>query len=127
VGTPQRIAAPAGPVCSNTITNYSATFGKRDTTKLERFSNQTSQWLAKGPITKVNAYYNPSSKCVVGVKITYGKPPHRAIATLGLVEGRQAEARKQPRGHLGVHAHAAKSGHCFTLAPCHPPRPHRAC
>jgi len=54
------------------ITGYSATFGKRDTTKLNRYNNQTLQWVAKGAINKVNAYYNPTTKCVQGLKLTYG-------------------------------------------------------
>ena len=38
----------------------------------ERFANQTTQWLDKGAITKITAYYSSSRKCVQGLKMTYG-------------------------------------------------------
>ena len=59
--------------CVDVITGYSTTYGVRNSAKLERFSNQTAQWKAKGPITKINAYYSPATKCVAGIKITYGE------------------------------------------------------
>ncbi len=58
--------------CTDAITGYSATFGRRDAAKLSRFGNQTDQWRAKGAITKVNAYFSPTAGCLQGIKATYG-------------------------------------------------------
>jgi hypothetical protein len=64
-------AASAGEGCRDAITGYSGTFGKR-AGGLERFSNQTGQWRSKGAITKVDAYYSHTNKCIAGMKMTYG-------------------------------------------------------
>ena len=58
--------------CTNVVTGYSGAFGTRITGRLDRFNNQTAQWQAKGAITKVVVYYNSTSQCVQGLKITYG-------------------------------------------------------
>ncbi|GBF88056.1 hypothetical protein Rsub_00768 [Raphidocelis subcapitata] len=64
-------AASAGEGCRDAVTGYSGTFGKR-ASSMERFTNQTAQWRSKGAITKVDAYYSHTNKCIAGMKMTYG-------------------------------------------------------
>jgi hypothetical protein len=44
-------ARAAAAACDTVVTGYTATYGARDSTKLERFNNQTDQWAAKGNIS----------------------------------------------------------------------------
>lgn len=69
---PPRAAPGASAACTNAITGYSGAFGKRIASRSDRFINATTQWQSKGPITKVVAYYNSTSKCIQGIRTFYG-------------------------------------------------------
>lgn len=62
----------AAAACTDTVTGYSSTFGKRKTAKLERWVNTTAAWKAKGRIGRLSVYYSAVAGCVQGVKPTFG-------------------------------------------------------
>lgn len=96
--------------CKDAVTGYSGTFGKRAAAGAERFNNQTAQWRAKGAITKLNAYYSFTHKCIQGVKVTYGYNAQDA-KLLGQESGLAAQDLKLEAGEHFVKAQI-KAGPC---------------
>lgn len=89
---PQNKKRNASDGCVNTLTGYSGTFGRRAAGRLDRFSNQTAVWRAKGAVTRVSLHYSPEARCLQGVKVFYG--PNPLDARLLGVEGPALEARE---------------------------------